>query len=129
MYLLSKSKQVKSMEIEEGDSQNIVNEKMNAKGIQWALAKVKGHHQTSSGHKMYIFGRKFTGCYVVILGGEIGFATHFVAIDCDRCLLYNCMEIYVLLLNRKNLNHCLGLYSNRIKCIPQCIWIQEQPRK
>ena len=77
----------------------------------------------------YIFARNYEGCYVVTLGSEIGFSTHCVAIDCDRRLIYDCMENYVLLLNRKNLDYCLGSYSNGVKCIPQCFYIQEQHRK
>ena len=126
MFLVNMGKEHRDFGTNPG-TKSIVNEKMKAKGIHWTLAKVKNHQYTPCGYKKFLLNRNTTGFYIATLGTEQGFAKHCVAIDCDKRLIYDCMENYVLYFDKRNLNYCLGSYETAVKCIPHCYEIQMKP--
>lgn len=100
---------------------------MKGRDITWTLAMIKNFQTTNSGYKRFVFSRKTKGLFVATLGVESGFAMHCVATDCNKRLIYDCVENHVLQLNRKNLDFCEGSFHNIVKCIPHCFKIQQNP--
>ena len=101
---------------------------MKCNKIWWRLSRISDFQMVNDGYMRYIFNRKRKGLYVVILGVERGFASHCVAIDCNnKRLIYDCMENYVLSLNRKNLEYCVGSYHAGVISISHCFKITMKP--
>ena len=81
----------------------------------YCLAKVKDVDTNS--RVDYILAPTTTGKYLCELMTYSGRSTHVIGIDCDEKLIYDCMENYVLVLNRRTLDHCCGSLSNGLKLI------------
>ena len=128
MYLVSREKEMKQFKLSQAHN-NIVNDRMKGKGIGYTLAKVRNFQCTKHGYLKYIMNSSTRGQYVVSLGNERQQASHCVAIDCDKKLIYDCMEKYVLSFTRKNLNYCAGSDEIGVHCIPHCYKIIQTARK
>ena len=116
MYLVSSKKEKFSDDLK---ATNIVNEKLK-NGIGYTLASIKGHKLCQDGYKKFIVDENTKGQYVVGLKSRTNIRTHCVAIDCDKKLIYDCMENHIIHLNQGNLDHCVGDDQMGVEYIPHC---------
>lgn len=80
-------------------------------------------------YKEWLININKKGKYVVMLKMSDGEYSHVVGVDCDKNLIYDCMEKYALELNSDNFDFCGGMEDVKVKCIPICFELVDNGKK
>ena len=80
-------------------------------------------------YKEWLINTNIHGKYVVMLKMGDGEYSHVVGVDCDKNLIYDCMEKYALELNSDNFDFCGGKEDVKVKCIPICFELVDNGKK
>ena len=75
----------------------------------------------------FILDKYNTGKYAMAIGTDSGSASHCIAIDCGKKLIYDCMEKEILTLNKKNLDYCAGVDQISTTSFPHCYELIQLP--
>ena len=69
------------------------------------------------------------GYYLCNLEFDNGSDTHYVGIDCNLGLIFDCVEEYALKFTIENLNYCSGQDDTKIHKIPYCYKLKDNKKK
>ena len=121
MYLMNIPNQLKRNNADRNDS-NILSVRLQESKIFFSLKKITGKtfQKKSDGFKQFILDHETRGRFVVGLESKGGKISHCIAVDCNSKTIYDCMEKYILVLNSKNLNRCVGLDQIGVQSVSHC---------
>ena len=111
-------------------SENILQQRLMQANIGYVLSKLSNVNLTSEdGYTTHLLKEDTKGIYVCCLQTSNTLMSHVISIDCDRSLIFDCMESNVLKLSRTNLDRCAGRDQMYIYKISLCYQIVTAPAK
>ena len=130
MYIMRLSNAAKRQKTDDSVP-NILVERLKERKIWYYVKKIPAStfQPRSDGYKSYILDEDNTGRFIVGLEGNGGSLSHCVSIDCRAKKIYDSMEKYILPLNEKNLDHCVGTDQVGVHRISHCYEILKKDVK